>query len=188
MADLSNQEMARSAPTLLIKVARLRPQVVCFIGKGIWLHVERSLRLQADGSDDGDLIARPTVKEEEVDVLTPRVPVHPDARTVKAEPEPTTAAFNATTDSARPGREDGDISRDHLFAVQKSEEITDTGSLPLSDSAAVRRSGGAASRASQKKAARSAFAYGLQPYKAVHDAATDVRDPHLRTHIVEFFV
>ena len=183
--------MARSAPTLLIKVARLRPHVVCFIGKGIWLHVERSLRLRADGSDDGGLIARATqsrvtLKEEEMDDVMPRAPVNPDARTAKAEPEPT--AFHATTDSARPGREGGDISRGHLFAVQKAEEIMDTGSfLPSSPSTTVRRSG-AASRVSPKKTARSAFAYGLQPYKAVHDAATNVRVPHLPTHIVEIFV
>ncbi|KAI0297397.1 uracil-DNA glycosylase-like protein [Russula brevipes] len=42
-AELSNREMADSAPALLAKVARLRPRVVCFIGKGIWLRVERSL-------------------------------------------------------------------------------------------------------------------------------------------------
>jgi len=186
MADLSSQEMAHSVPTLLVKVARLRPRVVCFIGKGIWLHVERSLRLQADGSDGSGLVARATercvtLKEEEIDNLMPRASVNLDARAAKAEPEPT--AFNATTDSARPGTEDGDISRRHLLTVQKAEEILDTGSLPLSPSTTARR------MASPKAApAQPAFAYGLQPYKAVHDAATNVRDPHLRTHIIEIFV
>jgi hypothetical protein len=151
--------------------------VVCFIGKGIWLQVERSLRrLRADGSDDdgGGLIARVTLTR-----------VNADARTAKAEPEPT--AFNATTDSAaRPGRrEAGDVSRDHhLLAVRKAEEVTDAGSSspPSSLSTTAARRGGAASESGSRgaspnaKAARSSFAYGLQPYKAVHDVANDVRD------------
>ncbi|KAI9462883.1 uracil-DNA glycosylase-like protein [Lactarius psammicola] len=44
-ADLSAQEMASSVPALLTKIAGCRPRVVCFIGKGIWLHVERALNL-----------------------------------------------------------------------------------------------------------------------------------------------
>ena len=186
MADLSSQEMARSVPTLLVKVARLRPRVVCFIGKGIWLHVERSLRLQADGSDGSGLVAHATehcvtLKVEEIDNLMPRASVNLDARAAKAEAEP--AAFNATTDSARPGTEDGDISRRHLLTVQKAEEILDTGSLASSPPTTARR------MASPKAAAAlPPFAYGLQPYKAVHDAATNVRDPHLCTHIIEIFV
>jgi hypothetical protein len=187
MADLSSQEMARSVPTLLAKIARLRPRVACFIGKGIWLHVERSLRLQADGSDGSGLVARTTerwvtLKEEEIDGLMPHASVHSDMRPIKAEPEPTPFNANATTDSAR-GTEGGEISRKHLLAVRKADEILETGSLSSSSpSTAARR------RASPKAAARSTFAYGLQPYQAVHDVATDVRDPHLRTHIIEIFV
>ena len=189
MADLSSQEMARSVPTVLDKVARLRPRVVCFIGKGIWLHVERSLRLQADGSEGSGLVVRPTdrcltLKEEEIDNLMPRASVNPDARPAKPEPEPT--AFHATTDSARQGTEGGYVLRRYLLAVQKAEESSDTGSLSSSPSTTA-RGGGIASRASRKAAARSAFAYGLQPYKAVHDAATNVSDPHLRTRIIEIF-
>ena len=43
-------------PALLAKIARWRPRVICFNGKGIWLHVERSLHQQqlnqSYGSDD----------------------------------------------------------------------------------------------------------------------------------------
>ncbi|KAH9954776.1 uracil-DNA glycosylase-like protein [Russula dissimulans] len=42
ITELSKQEMADSVPALLANVVRLRPRVVCFVGKGIWLHVERS--------------------------------------------------------------------------------------------------------------------------------------------------
>ncbi len=35
--------MASSVPALLAKIACFRPRVLCFIGKGIWLHVERAL-------------------------------------------------------------------------------------------------------------------------------------------------
>ena len=187
MADLSSQEMARSVPTLLAKIARLRPRVACFIGKGIWLHVERSLRLQADGSDGSGLVARTTercvtLKEEEMDSLMPHASVRSDMRPSKAEPGPTPFDANATTDSAR-GTEGGEISRRHLLAVRKADEILETGSLSSSSpSTTVRR------RVSPKAQARSAFAYGLQPYKAVHDAATNVRDPHPRTRIIEISI
>ncbi|KAH9005564.1 uracil-DNA glycosylase-like protein [Lactarius hatsudake] len=49
-AELSAQEMASSVPALLTKIARFRPRVVCFIGKGIWLHVERALKLKGDAA------------------------------------------------------------------------------------------------------------------------------------------
>ncbi|KAH9059791.1 uracil-DNA glycosylase-like protein [Lactarius vividus] len=42
-AELSAQEMASSVPALLAKIARFRPRVVCFIGKGIWLHVRETV-------------------------------------------------------------------------------------------------------------------------------------------------
>jgi hypothetical protein len=39
---------------------RLHPSLVSFIRKGIWLHVELSLRLQADSSYDSSLVIRAT--------------------------------------------------------------------------------------------------------------------------------
>ena len=187
MADLSSQEMARSVPTLLAKIARLRPRVACFIGKGIWLHVERSLRLQADGSDGSGLMVRTTercvtLKEEEIDNLMPHVSVYSGARPAKAEPKPSPLNTNSTTNSAR-GTEDGEISQRHHLAVQKTEEILNAGPLSSSSPSTTARR-----RASPKAAARPTFAYGLQPYKAVHNAATNVRDPHLLTRIIEIFV
>ncbi|OCH86011.1 DNA glycosylase [Obba rivulosa] len=35
-AELANSEFAGGVPVLLQKIARYRPRVVCFIGKGIW--------------------------------------------------------------------------------------------------------------------------------------------------------
>ncbi|KAH9171552.1 uracil-DNA glycosylase-like protein, partial [Lactarius sanguifluus] len=54
-AELSAQEMASSVPALLTKIARFRPRVVCFIGKGIWLHVERALKLKGDATGNKTL-------------------------------------------------------------------------------------------------------------------------------------
>ncbi|KAF8491315.1 uracil-DNA glycosylase-like protein, partial [Russula emetica] len=42
-AQLLNREMADSVPALLARIARWRPRVICFNGKGMWLHVELSL-------------------------------------------------------------------------------------------------------------------------------------------------
>ncbi len=205
-AELSSREMTRSVPALLAKVTRLRPRVICFNGKGIWLHVERSLRPQADhGDDDRDgagLVPVPrtaessvTVKEEEMDDLAPGASVDPvpGARPPKAEPALEPTAFNTTTDSACPGTDgDGDgVSRRYLLAVQSAERTSD--SSALSPSMRARCSGATStSRASSKRAtagARSAFAYGLQPYKIVHDVMGNVRVPLLlRARIIEIFV
>ena len=79
-----------------------------------------SLRLQADGSDGSGLVVCATercvtLKEEDIDNPMARVSINPDARPAKAGPGPT--AFNATTASARPGTEGGDMS--HLLAVRE---------------------------------------------------------------------
>ena len=195
--------MTRSVPALLAKVTRLRPRVICFNGKGIWLHIERSLRTQADhGDDDRDgagLVPVPrtaessvTVKEEEMDDLAPGASVDPvpGARPPKAEPALEPTAFNTTTDSACPGTDGDGVSRRYLLAVQSAERTSD--SSALSPSMRARRSGATStSRASSKRAtagARSAFAYGLQPYKIVHDVMGNVRVPLLRARIIEIFV
>ena len=153
--------MANCVPGLLDKIARLRPRVVCFIGKGLWLHVEGGLRqrLHQTDSPDGDGIATESVvvvavkrEEEEAEACQP---ISADAglvRSVKAEEEEV-AVFGVTgiaTDSSS-------LDADHV--------------LP-SASAPVRRGSAASlpSLASPKKAAaRSEFAYGIQPYRAIHD-------------------
>lgn len=43
-AELSPAEMATSVPAFLSKVARWRPRIVCFVGRGIWLCVEKALQ------------------------------------------------------------------------------------------------------------------------------------------------
>jgi hypothetical protein len=147
--------MANGVPTLLAKVARLRPRVICFIGKGIWLHVERALRLQVlvdDRHDDGNgpgLVARSTencatIKEEELEVYSmlcapsgtataTATTGNADARPIKAEPDPGVEAgltvFNAETGAAGPSRE-CDVSRRHPLAVKDAEVTADTGASP----------------------------------------------------------
>ncbi|KIM78187.1 hypothetical protein PILCRDRAFT_75863 [Piloderma croceum F 1598] len=46
-AELSPSEMMDSVPSLLAKVARYRPRVVCFVGMGIWRVVEKVLAKSA---------------------------------------------------------------------------------------------------------------------------------------------
>jgi hypothetical protein len=124
--------MTHSAPALLAKVMCLCPCVICFNGKGIWLHIERSLCPQANHSDkdhDGTgLMPVPhategsvMVKEEEMDDLAPGVLVDPVQGMwppkAKLELEPT--AFHTMTDSACSGMDsNGDgISRGYLLAI-----------------------------------------------------------------------
>ncbi|TDL22054.1 DNA glycosylase [Rickenella mellea] len=42
-AELSKREMVDSVPSFLVKVAKFRPYIVCFVGKGIWDIVEKAL-------------------------------------------------------------------------------------------------------------------------------------------------
>jgi hypothetical protein len=193
--------MAAAAPAVLTKVARFRPRVVCFIGKGIWVHVEPLLWLRTvDGGDNNDdqrdsggpvaraTESRVTLKEEEMDdsgmVCASSVVVNPDARPTKAEAD--LAGFSATLGPARLSTEaeGGDVSRRHLLAVQKAEETSDK-TPPRSMTLRKRRGVAYVPRAPSKKAAaRSAFAYGLQPYKAVHDKVRS----HFSVHRDLFYV
>ena len=43
-AELSKEEMKESVPSLKAKIAKHRPRVVCFVGKGIWVIVEAVFR------------------------------------------------------------------------------------------------------------------------------------------------
>ncbi|KAI0076151.1 DNA glycosylase [Panus rudis PR-1116 ss-1] len=51
-AELSNQDMVSGVPVLLSKIARFKPRVVCFVGKGIWtvFHKEASKRVDVSSS------------------------------------------------------------------------------------------------------------------------------------------
>ncbi|KZT50762.1 DNA glycosylase [Calocera cornea HHB12733] len=42
-AELSAKEMVESAPAFLQKVTTWRPRIICFVGKGIWLAVQKNL-------------------------------------------------------------------------------------------------------------------------------------------------
>lgn len=46
-AELSKDEMTESVPSLKAKIAKHRPRIVCFVGKGIWIIVEAVFRKQA---------------------------------------------------------------------------------------------------------------------------------------------
>ncbi|KAH9988169.1 hypothetical protein BJV77DRAFT_1023244 [Russula vinacea] len=170
-ADLSSQEMASSVSVLLAKVARYRPRVLCFIGKGIWLHVERSLERNLlpknDGSDDGIVTGSGAVvvpKREEEESPPMMIKADPDTPTktkwpaVKAEEG--VATFGASTSTAADSS-----SLDTGRALRSSSTVTMT----------VGRGSVAPARATPKKAAaRPVFAYGLQPYKAVHEVIPKV--------------
>jgi hypothetical protein len=45
--------MRAASPKLLMKVAACKPRILCFVGKDIWLHVERALLACAPTSDIG---------------------------------------------------------------------------------------------------------------------------------------
>jgi hypothetical protein len=81
--------MAGSVPALLAKIARWRPRVICFNGKGIWLHVERSLQqqlIQSHGSDDSAATgSRVVVPKREDEELKPIIPDVDQERPVKTE-------------------------------------------------------------------------------------------------------
>ncbi|KAF9818044.1 hypothetical protein IEO21_03005 [Rhodonia placenta] len=44
--ELNTNEFTAGVPELLEKIARLRPRIVCFVGKGIWDAFERTARIQ----------------------------------------------------------------------------------------------------------------------------------------------
>lgn len=194
-AELSVQEMADSVPALLTKIARLRPRVTCFVGKGIWLHVERALRsLKGDAAGDKNAGSRedPT----QAPLLGARAPGHHvveavkpavapkdersayfhlvgdtvrlEQRQLKAEPEP--LDFCGVVRLEESGSE---VSTKQNTISEVEETVNDT---PMPSLSLPRRGGGSrasAPRPASKKAKAlpaPAFAYGLQPFKAVHNA------------------
>jgi hypothetical protein len=171
-ADLSAQEMASSVPALLTKIAHFRPCVACFIGKGIWLHVERALDHllpKSDAAEAGDqdagitlgAYAEGNVPMLELATKTPAMlkdgrsvyfPLGGDTPVVerppKAEPEGCFGGVKA----------------------EKSEQNATTNTR--------RRSGMSYSR-KEKTQPAPAFAYGLQPFKVLHDTVPHVRNAFL---------
>lgn len=162
--------MTDAVPTLLAKISRFRPRIACFVGKGIWLHAERSLRLRT--SDDAGACA-PHANETEVmlkEEFGQCAPVCVNTRLPKPEPE--LVGFGDANSAVRCAHEDAPPRR--RLTVQEVLPAMLSPSSPFttgSDSVSTREA------ASRKKAARPRFAYGLQPYKAVHKVGPNVRNP-----------
>jgi len=214
-AQLLNREMASSVPALLAKIARLHPRVVCFNGKGIWLHVERSLQQQlilSDGPGGSAAIeSGVVVPKREDEERKPNIVDADQERPVKTEreltagvlPQPLLKKDTSSDDAAvksgvvvpKKEEEDSEPSMDtdqpkkrpiktkrERVASRASSTTADSSGLdtgrvlrpstsamaPVGHGSAVpspppvtpRRAG---------TAAQTTFAYGIQPYKAVHD-------------------
>jgi hypothetical protein len=86
-AQLLKREMADSAPALLAKIACWRPRVMCFNGKGIWLHVERLLQQQLihENAANGPRVVVPKREHDEHEELKPIIPDIDQERPAKTE-------------------------------------------------------------------------------------------------------
>jgi hypothetical protein len=173
-ADLSAQEMANSVPALLSKIARFRPRVACFIGKGIWLHVERALNLLPRSDDGaGDQNAGITLgAHSEGNVLEP-------AKTpVTAMPKDGRSVYFRLGDDTpiveRPPKAEPEGCVDSCGGIKLEENGTD---LSSKQNTTTRRRSGVSSSRKEKAPPAPAFAYGLQPIKVVHDIVSHVRNP-----------
>jgi len=58
-SELSPSEMVASVPSFMVKVARYRPRIVCFVGMGIWRIVEKTIAKTASPSVSGREIKTP---------------------------------------------------------------------------------------------------------------------------------
>jgi hypothetical protein len=212
--------MADSVPALLAKIARWRPRVMCFNGKGIWLHVERSLQQQPNqsyGSDEDDSVptgSRVLVpKREDEEELKPIIADMVQERPVKTER--VTARSLQQPPLKKDISNDGVAPRSPVAAPKREEEeckpiVADTDQMRTKrgnsasgaanssnlDAGRVLRSttletvgrGGAVPSPffpiTPRRAATSTFAYGIQPFKAVHDVVPKVRAlPNCRLYI-----
>ncbi|KAN0116438.1 DNA glycosylase [Russula decolorans] len=153
-AQLLNREMANAVPALLARIARWRPRVICFNGKGIWVHVEHSLQQQlihSYGSDDsvatGSRVAVP--KREDEEELKPIIPDIGQERPVKTEQ--VTTACSSNLDAGR------------LLPASTSVPV------PVGRGSAVSSPSSPVTPRRAAAAAQPTFVYGIQPYKSVHD-------------------
>jgi hypothetical protein len=179
-ADLSAQEMASSVPALLSKITRFRPRVACFIGKGIWLHVERALNLlrKSDATGAGDQNAGITslgahAFEGNVPVLEPATTKTPVTAMLKDGRSVYFPLGGDTPVVERPLKAEPEGCVDFCAGVKLEESGTDF--LSRQNASARRRSGMSSSRRDKAPPAP-AFAYGLQPFKVLHDTVPHVRD------------
>jgi hypothetical protein len=208
--------MAGGVPALLAKVARLRPRVVCFNGKGIWLHVERSLQqqqltIQSDGDGSHDSSAAEVLKREDEEFKKPIMADTDQERPVKTErglgarslrrallkKDTSSDGVAATSEMALPNKEEEDLKPPSVVLVHtdndtKRERSASGASSSGSDAGRILRpstevtalvgygsalSSPSSSPVSPRRTAtvtQSTFAYGMQPYKAVHDVLPEV--------------
>ena len=201
--------MASSVPALLAKIARFRPHVACFIGKGIWLHVERALiLLKGDeaGNENAGIIEDPVQSslgarsQEHVAEPTRTSAVLKDGRSAYFLLDGDTLAM---ADIERLPKTEPESSFDFCGVVKLEESRSDvspkqeTTESNVEDNAETtpgpsplplpmtRRGGISSAPLSGSKKARpaaAAFAYGLQPFKAVHDMVPYVRNSLCRLH------
>jgi hypothetical protein len=198
VTELSNQDMTNAVPTLLAKIACLRPRIICFVGKGIWLHVERSLRRLGIGDNDDDagtcavLAAHasetglmPVLKEESVNECSPRV--------AKPEPELVDFGHGVPVAATKPDAQGGGGDH-HPFQKVIKQEVPDTTTLSHSSPIATgcrsvsSRTRNAALKKEKGTVAvlgpRTTFAYGLQPYKAVHGMESNVKGTSCYSNLI----
>ena len=172
--------MASSVPALLTKIARFRPRVACFIGKGIWQHVERALshhHHHLPKSDPGDQNAGIT--------LGAHTSVQGNVLLLLlSEPEP------AKTPVTVPRKDEISVyfplgGSGDTPVVERPLKAEPKGALDFCESVKLeeseqkvitQRRGGISSLRKDKAPRAPAFAYGLQPFKAVHDMALSVRN------------
>ncbi len=183
--------MASSVPALLTKITRFRPRVVCFIGKGIWLHVERALSLfkgDVAGNKNAGICNDPPQS------LDAEVPGHvPEpAKTAVALNDGRSAYFHLIGDIADMERSPKaePESLDFCGAVKLEESGSDVSSkqntmntkpvLSTLPHSTTRRGGISSSPRPASKKAKAlpapAFSYGLQPFRAVHTTMHHVRN------------
>jgi hypothetical protein len=130
--------MANAVPALLARIARWRPRVICFNGKGIWVHVEHSLQQQlihSYGSDDsvatGSRVAVP--KREDEEELKPIIPDIGQERPVKTEQVTTACSLQQHPPSLKKDTSnDGVATKSGVAAPKREEEeckpsVADTG-------------------------------------------------------------
>ncbi|KAH9025969.1 hypothetical protein EDB85DRAFT_203461 [Lactarius pseudohatsudake] len=176
-AELSAQEMASSVPALLTKIARFRPHVVCFIGKGIWRHVERALKLKGDATGNRNA----GIREDLTHLSLVGAQGQPAAKTAVALKDGRSAYFHSVGDApdmerptkAEPERTIGVVVKLEESGSDVSSQVVETANAtPLSPSvphSTTRRGGPRPASKRAKALPAPAFAYGLQPFKAVHD-------------------
>jgi hypothetical protein len=180
--------MTSAVPTLLAKIAYLRPRIICFVGKGIWLHVQRSLRRLGIGDDDDDAGTRAVLAADASETVLMPVVLKEESiecsRVTKPESEPVGFGHGVAAKSEPDAQGEGDHHPrpKQILTVQRviKQQAPDTTLSTPSPFATGCRSVSSRNAAPKRGTAAvlgptRTFAYGLQPYKAVHSMEPNVR-------------